>query len=114
MDPLQGMIRTESCGPNANQKIVGMVYDVRKRGSVNWGMVISGSQCGNGLYRSKLEMWQFGVRFMIGFKFDGVLWSHSSDFWGPTLAQSLNPNLVAEQLSSTEIQPFYNDIKPKK
>ena len=33
---------------------------------------------------------------------------------GPTLAQSLNPNLVAEQLSSTEIQPFYNDIKPKK
>ena len=49
MDPLQGMIRTESCGPNANQKIVGMVYDVRKRGSVNWGMVISGSQCGNGL-----------------------------------------------------------------
>ena len=31
MDPLQGMIRTESCGPNANQKIVGMVYDVRKQ-----------------------------------------------------------------------------------
>ena len=64
MDPLQGMIRTESCGTNANQKIVGMVYDVRKQ--------TGKCKLGNGYQWFIMWQWFISIQirnawFMIGF-----------------------------------------------